>query len=126
MSEGEHYPWQRAIRFVLVAFAVLSLLPVWPAWYFGKWCAIEKPVSFWTMLTSLPRALEQYSASTLVLDYYRPDLILPAVIMCVLLLGRWVAGRLRGKSIELGRWGARFLALCLFLLAALLLVVFGR
>lgn len=127
MSEGERGPWRRTVRFALVAFAVLSLLPVWPAWYIGSWEANGEFASFWTMLASLPRAFEQVSASKLVLRYYGPDLIPPVALMgVVLLVGRWWTSRLRGASFALGRWGVRFLALGLFLLSAALLATLGR
>src|SRR4051794_35986452 len=97
MSEGDRYPWRRATRYALVAFAVLSLLPVWPAWYFCPQEADEVPASLWTMLESVPRAAEQHSASELVFDFYGPDLVLPAALLVgSLLLGRWLPGRTRG------------------------------
>lgn len=134
MSEGESYPWRRAGRFTLAAFIVLLFLPVWPAWYFGSCVMTGKFVSFWMMLDSLPRAIERCSASLLILDYYGPGLVLPIALLSVSLFGRrwlpgWISHIVRPMPHLVYRALPRpnpHLAVCLFLLATLLVVVFGK
>lgn len=127
MSIDARVRWRRAVRFALCVFVVLSFLPVWPAWYFGEWEATGDLASFWTMLASLPRALEQRSASRVLLKWYGPSLIAPAVVLGVsLFVGRWWAGRSQRTTVPLGPRSARLVALGLFILAVALLAAFGR
>lgn len=113
-------------RFTLVTLAVFSLLPIWPAWYFSSWEGLEKPASFWTMLASVPRAIEHHSPATLLTRCYGPDVIPPAVLLCVcLFVGRRLAGW-RQRVMTFTPESARVVAICLFLFVAPLFVAFGR
>ncbi len=127
MSIDARVRWRRAVRVALFVFVVLSVLPVWPAWYFGEREATGDLASFWTMLASLPRALEHCSASRVLLKWYGPSLIAPvAVLVISLFVGRWWAGRSERATVTLGPRSARLAALGLFVLVAALLAAFGR
>jgi hypothetical protein len=126
VSEGARSPWRRAFRFALGAFVVLSFVPIWPAWYFGPWEGTGEPASFWTMLFSVPGALEHQRASKLVLVFYGPDLLLPvALLILSLVVGRFWP-RLRGAVRPRSAWSVGYLALCLFLLSVMAMSRFGR
>jgi hypothetical protein len=74
---------RRAWACGLALFAIVSVLPVWTAWYIGSWEATGERASFWTMLATVPRATQQTSAKTLFLDYYGPQVLQLAVILVV-------------------------------------------
>ena len=96
MAGDGRYLWRHAARFALVVFVVFSFLPVWTAWYFSSWEGNGELGSFWTMLASIPRAVERPGAGELVLDVYGPELVKLVVLVGVsLVIGRWWASRFR-------------------------------
>lgn len=127
MTEGARSPWRRAFRFAGVAFVVLSLLPIWPAWYFSSWEGLGEPASFWTMLLSVPGALEHQRATKLLLVYYGPYLLPPVALWIVcLLVGRFWTKLPGAVWWPRSAWSIGYMALCLFLLSVMAMSRFRR
>jgi hypothetical protein len=97
--DGRRRPRRFAAWFVLSAFAVFSVLPIWTAYYIGDWETTGLQASFWTMLASVPGALQRVDAELLLIEFYGHQLLQLGVLLAVSVgVGRWLGGRPRNVA----------------------------
>ncbi len=81
LAWGHRHPWPFTILFTGAAFLTASVLPIWTAWYVGRWEKSANWTPFWEMLSSVPNVARQFDAEQLITDFYGWELLKLAAIL---------------------------------------------